>query len=198
MKTITICMALLLSICSYGQLVVDDFSTGTFDRISVDDGKTTPQFQKGATIAGNFRRVHLHAGDNPYKQLAQAIAIDGKLVFSAGYDLNSKLHLAYGYTKNGAKKLNLDLSSFSKLKIEFEAKGAKTGMYLTMFTNNDRGVYSNHVPEREGKMIFEIPFDEIRKIGKTFTLSDIDHIRFQFDSRSKTGCNMAISKIWFE
>jgi len=199
MKTFITSIWLVFSISIYAQVTIDDYTTGNFETITVPSEESEMLFQKGNNILGKIRRIQIKVGENPYNHAPQLTNSKGGLmVYSAGYDVNSQLRLAYGYTKNGVQPLNLNLKKFNVLKIEFAAKSAKSGMYLTLFTDNDRGVYSNHLPEREGTMTFTIPLNEIRKIGEKFTLSDIDHIRFRFDSRSKTGCNMAINKIWFE
>lgn len=199
MKTCITSVLLVLSITIHAQITVDDFTTGNFSKKTFHSGESEKFYQSGKNIIGKIRRVHVKVGENPYGHSPQLTSSkDGLMVYSAGYDVNSTLYLAYGYSKDGLQPLNLNLKKYSVLKIEFAAKSAKSGMYVTLFTNSDRGVYSNHVPEREGKMTFTIPLSEIRKIGKKFTLSDIDHIIFQFDSRSKTGCNFAIHKISFE
>lgn len=199
MKIIITILILTLSLTAHSQLLVDDFSTGEISTISFDNGESTKSFQKGTTILGKLRRLHVKVGENIYNQKPQlTINENDVLAYSSGYDVNSTIYLSYGYDENGPKQLNQDLSNYSKIKIEFAAKSAKTGIYLTMFTRNDRAAYSSHVPEREGKLVCEIPFNKMRKIGEKFTFKDIDHFIFQFDSRSKTGCNMAINKIWFE
>ena len=83
-------------------------------------------------------------------------------------------------------------------KLEFAAKSTINGIYVMLFTGTSRAVFGKHVPAREGPFVFTIPLSELKKVGPDYTLTDIDQIRFQFDSRSKTGCSMAIDKIWFE
>lgn len=190
---------MLFSVSLSAQPTIDDFATGSINTKAFNNGESERMFQSGTSVVGGIRRVHLKVGENIYNHKPQlSIGTKNQLVYTSGYDVNSTVYLSYGYDKNGAEPLNLDLSKYNKIKIEFDAKSAKTGMYLAMFTNSDRAVFSSHVPEREGKLVFEIPLNKLKKIGKNFTLKDVDHMVFQFDSRSKTGCNMAINKIWLE
>jgi len=119
-------------------------------------------------------------------------------VMSYAYDTRGTTYVNYGVNKSGNSALNLDLSKFKSLKVEFEAKSTVNGINLNLFTGTTYAAYGKHVPARDGKFVFTIPFSEIKPTGDKFTFSDIDYIRLQFDSRSKTGCNMAITKIWFE
>jgi hypothetical protein len=155
-------------------------------------------FQMGNGIVGKTRRIHAKVNQNPYAQNFQVSVKQGGLVITAAYDTRGTVYVGYGHDKNGNKPLNLDISTHKNLKIEFAAKSTVNGMYVSLFTGTSRGVYSDHVPAREGTFVFTVPLSKIKKVGPNYSLKDIDHIRFQFDSRSKTGCNMAINKIWFE
>ena len=198
MKTILTTLLLVLMTIAVNAQLVDDFTTGNLNTTKFSAGESDKLFQKGANIIGKIRRVNYKVGDNPFNHTPQVSIKNGTLASSVGFDVNTTIYLSYGYDQQGAKPLNLDVSDKKSLKIEFIAKSSVNGIYVTLLTHSDRGVYSKHVTEREGKMILDIPLSEIRKIGERFTLSKIDHIRIQLDSRSKTGCNMAINKIWFE
>jgi len=198
MKTIVATFILMTAMGMNAQLVVDDFKTGNFNNVTFDSGESEPIFQTGNGIIKKNRRIHAKINQNPYGQNFQVIVKKGALVITAAYDTRGTVYVGYGHDKNGNQPMNLDVSKYKNLKIEFAAKSTPNGMYVSLFTGTSRGVFSDHVQAREGNFIFTIPLSKIRKIGPNYTLKDIDHIRFQFDSRSKTGCNMAISKIWFE
>jgi len=194
--TITLFALFIMSVNA--QLVIDDFTTGEIEKLTFKDRVGERFLQTGENIIGKVRQISSKLNQNPFGQNMQLSIKDGLLVMTYAYDTRGTTYVNYGVDKNGNKPLNLDGSKYKKMKIEFAAKSTINGLYVSLFTSNDRAVYSKHVPAREGKLIFEVPLKGFRKIGKNFTFSDIDYIRFQFDSRSKTGCNMAINKIWFE
>lgn len=198
MKTLSITCFLLLTLSINAQLVVDDFTTGEVDKLTFTDRSENRKLQTGANIVGNYRQVYAKVNQNPYEQNMQLTIKDGLLVMSYAYDTRGTTYVNYGVNKSGNSALNLDLSKFKSLKVEFEAKSTINGINLNLFTGTTYAAYGKHVPAREGNFVFTIPFSEIKPTGDKFTFSDIDYIRLQFDSRSKTGCNMAINKIWFE
>lgn len=198
MKKIITALLLITTIGLNAQLVVDDFKTGTFNNTTFKSGESQHIFQTGNGIIGKTRRVHAKINQNPYDQNFQVTVNQGAMVMTAAYDTRGTVYVGYGHDKNGNQPMNLNVSKYKNLKIEFVGKSTVNGMYVSLFTGTSRGVYSSHVPAREGKFVFTVPLTDIKKVGPNYTLKDIDHIRLQFDSRSKTGCNMAINKIWFE
>lgn len=198
MKTIILIIALAATFIMNAQLVVDDFTTGAVDKITFFDRSDDRKLQTGKNIVGTYRQVFAKLNQNPYAQNMQLSIKDGLLVMSYAYDTRGTTYVNYGVDKSGNAPLNLDLSKYKSLKVEFEAKSTINGINLNLFTGTTYAAYGKHVPAREGKFVFTIPFSEIKPTGDKFTFADIDYIRLQFDSRSKTGCNMAVSKIWFE
>ena len=198
MKTIITTLILMATMGLSAQLVVDDFKTGNFNNVIFKTGESERIFQTGNGVVGKTRRIHAKVNQNPYGQNFQVIVKKGALVITAAYDTRGTVYVGYGHDKNGNQPLNLDVSKYKNLKIEFAAKSTVNGMYVSLFTGTSRGVFSDHVQAREGTFVFTVPLSKIKKVGPNYTLKDIDHIRFQFDSRSKTGCNMAIEKIWFD
>jgi len=180
------------------QLLVDDFTTGPIEKLTFKDASGKRFLQTGNKIVGKARQISAKLNQNPYKHNMQLSVKGGLLVMSYAYDTRGTTYVSYGVDKKGNAPMNLNLSKYKTLKVEFTAKSTANGIYVALFTGTSRGVFSKHVKATEGIFVFEIPLKEIKKIGKEYTLSDIDYIRFQFDSRSKTGCSMAINKIWFE
>ena len=198
MKNILTIICFILAINTSAQLIVDDFTTGEIQKLEYKDNSGKRTLLQGEKIIGQYRQVFSKVNQNPYEQDMQLSIKDGELVMSYAYDTSGTTYVNYGVNKDGNAPLNLDVSKYKALKIAFEAKSTKNGIYISLFTGNTRATYSKHVQAREGKFMVTVPFTEIKPIGEKFTFSDIDYIRLQFDSRSKTGCNMGISKIWFE
>ncbi|KKO01195.1 hypothetical protein LCGC14_0117820 [marine sediment metagenome] len=182
----------------HAQLVIDDFTTGEVNNLIFTDMKDQRKIQSGKNIIGSYRQIYAKLNQNPHNQNMNLSIKKGLLIMSYAYDTRGTTYVNYGINKSGNSPLNLDLSKYKSLKVEFDAKSTINGINLNLFTNNTYAAYGKHVPSREGKFVFTIPFTEIKPTGESFTFSDIDYIRLQFDSRSKTGCNMAISKIWIE
>jgi len=187
---------------AYGTInaqVVDDFKSGDVTPIHFKNANPDPIFQNGNGILGGLRKIEYEVGDNPYHHSAQLSITKDVLVSSVGYGFDTKLWLSYGYTKKGLAPLNLNLKAKKNLVIEFKAKSAATAVYVTFWTGKiDRGALSKPIPSSKGKLVFKLPLSQVRKIGETFSLSRVDHIRIQFESKNSAGCNMAIDKIWFE
>jgi len=198
MKNLLTILVLTLTLSLHAQLVVDDFTTGTIEKLTFKDRVGERFLQTGENIIGKVRQVSSKLNQNPYGQNMQLSIKNGLLVMSYAYDTRGTTYVNYGVDKNGNQPLNLDVSNYKSIKVEFEAKSTINGINLNLFTGTTYAAYGKHVQAREGTFVFSIPFSEIKPTGKKFTFSDIDYIRFQFDSRSKTGCNMAINKIWFE
>ena len=198
MKIATLLFICTASITINAQLVLDDFTTGEITNLTFTDMNENRKLQTGNHIIGQNRQVFAKLNQNPFGHNMQLSIKKGILVMSYGYDTRGTTYINYGVNKSGNAPLNIDASKYKSLKVEFEAKSTVNGINLNLFTNTTYAAYGKHVPAREGKFAFTIPFSEIKPTGDDFTFSDIDFIRLQFDSRSKTGCNMAISKIWFE
>lgn len=202
--TTTIAFFVMLVISVNAQLIIDDFTTGELEKVTVVDRSAQRFLQSGSRIIkGNkeaigHREVFSKLTQNPFAHNAQLSIKNSLLAMSFAYDTRGVVYVNYGVDKNGIFPLNLNVSKYKSIKIEFEAKSTINGIHLNLFTGTTYAAYGKHVQAREGTFVFTIPFSEIKATGEKFTFSDIDYIRFQFDSRSKTGCNMAINKIWFE
>ncbi len=199
MKTILTTIAILATIVTNAQLVIDDFKTGTIDKTTYSTGSGAKITQNGSGIIKGIRSIHTKIRQNPNDHGMQLSIKNGLLTMSYGYDTRGTTFVNYGVDKTGKNRpMNLNISDYKTLKVEFEAKSTINGININMFTGNRYAAFGDHVQAREGKMVFSIPLKDFNPTHKDFTLADIDYIRFQFDSRSKTGCNMAINKIWFE
>lgn len=199
MKKVITIICITMAFYMNAQLIVDDFTTGNLNNTIFDLGESGALFQTGNSIIGKSRRIHVNVRKNPFEQDIKVAVKSNLLAISASYDTRGTVYVGYGKDKTDrAAPMNLNLSKYKSLKIEFEGKSTINGIYVSMFTGTSRAVYSKHVAAREGVLVFTIPLKDFEKIGANYTIKDIDQIRFQFDSRSKTGCNMAINKIWFE
>ena len=190
-----------LMICFFvnAQTVVDDFETGVLESTLITTSEPSNYFQKGNTIIGQARHIKIHLDKNPFGQSFQITIRDGLLAVTAPYDTRGTFSLAYGkISKNKAAPLKLDVGTHTHLYIRFAAKSTINGFYAMLYSVNSRAVFGKQLPAKEGAFEFAVPLSDFKKIGTDFRLSQIDGIRFQFDSRSKTGCSMAIDGIWFE
>jgi len=199
MKTIILGITLLLAGITNAQLVIDDFSTGEIEKRTFSNAVENRQVQTGTGIIKGNRQLYAKIRQNPNDHGMQLSIKNGLLTMTYGYDSRGTTFVNYGVNKNGKnQQMNLNLKDYKVLKVEFEAKSTINGINVNMFTGNRYAAFGDHVRAREGKFVKEIPLSSFKPTHKDFTLADIDYIRFQFDSRSKTGCNMAINKIWFE
>ncbi len=182
------------------RLIIDDFKSGPLDKLTFEDASAIRHIQEGGTIIGRFRQLFSRVNRNPFQQNMQLGVQDGLLVMTYAYDTRGTTYLNYGVDQSGLAPLNLRLEdeNYTVLKVRFAAKSTINGIYVSMFTGTSRAVYSTHVPAREGVMDVTIPLNELEIIADDFDLNQVDYIRFQFDSRSKTGCSMAVDEIWFE
>ena len=199
MKQLFFFISTFIYISTNAQLIIDDFSTGELKAQSFTKKDNGKLYQQGNNIVKKSRMLIPIAGANPYNQAMQLTIKNGEMVISYPYGTRgSTLQVGYGYTPIGTKPMNLDTSKYKRLRIAFAAKSTINGLNITFFGTEGRAAYSNHIPAREGPFVFDVLLKDLKYVYKKFTLSDIDHLFFQFDSRSKTGCNMAIDKIWFE
>ncbi len=198
MKQLIVIISIILTYNANAQLVIDDFSQGTFNTQSFTKRDNDQLYKQGSKIAGTIRRINPIVSYNPLGQSLQVNVKNGTLNISFPYDTRGTVQVGYGFTKSGNKPMNLNASKYKKLRIQFAAKSTINGLNITFYGSDGRSGYSKHAIAREGKFIHDIMVNEIKNSYKNFKLSDIDYLLFQFDARSKTGCNMAIDKIWFE
>lgn len=201
MKTLFIITALLYSIAASAQKIIDDFSQGAMSLQTHSSLSSEAQwFQSGSSssLVGGNRSLKLKLSGNSDQQEVQVSVRNNKLIGSFGYNVRGVLYVNYGSTPKGNKPLNLNLSTYKNLKIEFESKASKTNFHVALFTNSDRAVWKQHVEKREGKITVTIPLKSLNIIGANFTLTDVDYIRFQFNSASIVGNNFAVQKIWLQ
>ena len=198
MKTIIIILFLSFTIHVNGQLIVDDFTQGRLATTTLQSGESEILYQSGSTILGKKRRVQAKVRQNPMKHGIRYSVNDGLFGMSAGFDTRGTVFLSYGKDGNGNPPLNKDISKYRNMKISFDGQSTANGIYVALFTGTSRSVYKQSVKEREGRFELTIPLSDFKKVGDAFTFTNVDSIRMQFDARNKTGCNLAVSKIWFE
>lgn len=198
MKNHLTLVAIVLGCFVNAQLLVDDFETGNMEPSLVTVDGSSVFVQTGNSIIGNKRRIQINLDKNPFGQSFQTSIREGLLAVTAPYDTKATFYLLYGNFNKETVPLELDLSKHTYLHIRFAAKSTVNGFYAMLFTGTSRAVYSKQLPAKEGAFVYTVPLSDFKKIGPKYRLTQIDGIRFQFDSRSKTGCSMAIDRIWFE
>lgn len=208
MKTILLGISLFLSSMVYGQIVLDDFSTGPMSQkqhTALNESKLT---QTGSKILNNQRDILVKIKKNDDKQLVLSKIEKGRMVTSMGYNITGAIELRYGYDRT--KPLNLNLSKYKFLTVEYEAKSNFGRVYTSMFSNGPNRAFWRGGGNRtlfEGKerdFTLKIPLAELQKAQdnknttNTFTIKDVDHIKIQFIAQNKRGLNFAIKSIYFE
>lgn len=198
MKTLFTTTLLIWTLCLNAQLIIDDFSTGELTSRSFS--ATDSEFaQSGDNIAGKKRTLLLHISRSEDNQEVQVAIKKNKLVASFGYNARGVLKVNYGSTAaSNPKPLNLNVSPYKNLIVEFEGMNSQSGFHVTLSTHRDRAFWRDNIKERKGNYILTIPLVEFKKVGKNFTFKDIDTIKFQFNSNLITGHNFAIKKILFK
>jgi hypothetical protein len=130
---------------AFSQLVLDNFSTGSYEK-SLKAGSDT-NVQSGGMIGGNRATTFFMCPPGPCgldNQFDQAASFQirpktkiapAALVFSAGYKVSPRLDVYYG----SPTALSLNLSAYDRLRVNFD--GANQGMNynILVFTN---GLYS--------------------------------------------------------
>jgi len=177
---------------------IDDFSNGTFSTRTYSTGQGTPFYQNVSTVAGGVRMFKTVVRQDPFIHNIQLTLRNGLLAMTTGYEVRGKIFLNYGKGQSGPSPLNLDLSQAATLKVEFEGHSTISGIYVRLVSSDGSVSVSKKVPASEGSLIFEIGLDEFESNGSGFNDNDVDALMFQFDSNSQTGCNAAITRIWFE
>ncbi|NER18694.1 hypothetical protein [Spongiivirga citrea] len=207
MKTIFLGISLFVSFIAHGQIVLDDFSTGPMSQkkhSTIAESKLT---QSGSNILNNQRDILVKIKKNDDKQLILSKIEKGRMVISMGYNITGAIELRYGYDRT--KPLNLNLSKYKSLNIEYEAKSNFGRVYTSMFSNGPNRAFWRGGGNRtlfEGKergFTLKIPLVELQKAQdnkntNAFTIKDVDHIKIQFLAQNKRGLNFTIKNIYFE
>jgi len=198
MKIILSILFLLQGLSPNNTLTVDSFDQGAFDPVTVQSGDGEVTIQEGSDILGGKRRLQTKVSSNPFGHGISYGVTNSMLAISAGYDTRGTVFVSYGKDSFGTPALNQNLEAYTNLVVQFDGKSTANGIYVAVFTGTSRSVYSATIQARESLLKITVPLSEFEKVGANFTWADVDAIRFQFDSRNKTGCNMAIDRIWFE
>lgn len=114
------------------QLTIDDFTTGP--KVSFLVSGTDSGIQAGSMVGG-FRSTHFLVAPFPvaHPGLLQ-IRQNGPLIVSCGYKVAHRLDLGYGVDASGTSvPLNLNLSAFSRLVVDFDASDAGLNFNIVLF-----------------------------------------------------------------
>jgi hypothetical protein len=113
-------------------LNIDDFKTGP--TVSVLFTGSSPGVQ-GGSMLGGFRRTNFTVIPIPvtHPGILQ-IRPNGPLIVSCGYKVAHRLEVVYGVDGSGANApLNLDLSAYDKLAVDFEASDQGVNFNIVIF-----------------------------------------------------------------
>jgi hypothetical protein len=120
------------SITIAAQLTIDDFTTGP--KVSFLFSGTDSGIQAGSMVGG-FRRTNFLVAPFPvvHPGLLQ-IRSGGPLIVSCGYKVAHRLDIGYGLDGNGGNvPLNLDLSAYNRLVVDFDASDAGLNFNIVLF-----------------------------------------------------------------
>ena len=196
-------------------LVLDDFNTGPLAQQSSNTIGTENYDQNGASIQGNKRTVVTRIKKNQDVQSLKTKISNGKIIASIGYGITGVIELQYGWGM--PKKLNLDLSGYQYMNVEYEGKSNFGRVYVDLFSNgpnrafwrgagNPTDVYQGSIASNGSNrpFVLKIPLVQFTSaqdnagIENKFTMDDVDNIKVYFITQSTPGLNFAVKKIWFE
>jgi hypothetical protein len=133
------------------QLVLDDFSTGTYQKTLTSGADTNIQY--GSMVGGSRvtalnicppAQCNAHGGGPTFNQPAsfqiksKTNSAPAALVYSSGYKTDGYLEVLYG--KNAP--LNLDLASnYTRIRLNFDGADGFVNLHIVIYTN---GLYSTN------------------------------------------------------
>lgn len=196
-------------------LILDDFDSGPLLQQSSTAIDNETYNQNGATIQGGKRTVITRIKKNLDEQSLQTKISNGKLIASMGYGITGVVELQYGW--GIPTKLNLNLSGYKYMNVEYEGKSNFGRVYVDLFSNGPnrafwRGagdpvdVYQGSIaPNGSNRpFVLKIPLVQFTKaqdnasVENEFTMDDVDNLKVYFITQGTPGLNFAVKKIWFE
>jgi hypothetical protein len=135
-------------------LTIDDFSTGP-DSMTLRSTGMRQRAKFGASILGGTRCIALYATGNPLGRRATVEVREstpegtrGYLAVDTGVEVDHAMVLLYGYDSEcNATGLNLDLTSYDRLRLEVEAVDLGTAGAVVVFTNTGSASVPLGIPE---------------------------------------------------
>ena len=171
-------------------LLIDDFTTGEHFAIRWFGNELDVQ---GGSMLGGFRRTNFIIASNDRIQpgILHIRRGEGPLVIDAGFKVQHRLEITYGIDSIGSlAPLNLDLSSFDRLSVDFEASDLGVNFNIVIFSGNGTAraqLGFNLVPSITAFSI-DFPLVDFSPVGD-FDIGDVDLIVLVLQSGSATGGN---------
>lgn len=185
-------------------LLVDDFKSGDLIISEVGIvGKPVDFFQTGTSILGGTRKINGAVTANPAKQKLQVSVLTdiGMLVVNSGYKALFSTNLIYGYdAKNNLKPLNLDITSYKYLNIEFDGITRNLNFNAILFSEGHlSSAYAENLTTIGAPFTRKIPIATYLK-NTAFNPKKIIYIGFVMQSAADLciGQSFAIKRIWFD
>tara|TARA_R110002050_G_scaffold204522_4_gene340246 strand:- start:180888 stop:181538 length:651 start_codon:yes stop_codon:yes gene_type:complete len=210
-------LLVLFAICIQvnAQIVLDDFTTGPLVQTNLSAQGSITYNQTGNKIFNKKRSTIVKIGENPENQLFQTKISAGKLTASLGAGIIGAIELRYG--GNRLDELNLDLSTYKTLNIEYQTKSNFGRVYVSMFSNgpnrafwrgggNTNEVYQGSISLNGSNrpFVLKIPLNQFisaqdnASVENKFTIKNVDFLKIQFICQGQQGLNFSVSKIWIE
>ncbi len=178
---------------THAQIVIDDFRTGKYKANLKNE--TVVAYQTGAGIVGGTRQtsfgVQPLAGFNEPSILH--IQRNGPLILSAAYRSSWSIYLLYGVNADGqANPLNLDLSGYSKIRLNFDGADHDISDALQLIdSQGNRASLTKSIAARTdgGEFYVDYPLEEFVGVPGPVDLRHIDSVFILLQAGTATGAN---------
>ncbi len=175
------------------QIVIDDFKTGKY-KASLKN-ETVVAYQTGTGIIGGTRQtsfgVQPLGGFNEPSNLH--IRRNGPLILSAAYRSSWSVYLLYGVNTAGqANPLNLDFSSYNKIRLSFDGADHDISDAVQLIdSQGNRASLTKSIAARTdgGDFYVDYPLDEFVGVPGPVDLQHIDSVFVLLQAGTSTGAN---------
>ncbi len=211
----TLVLVLVTLTVTNAQIVLDDFTTGDFSQTNLFTKGEKTYEQSGSNIINIKRSVILKINENSEAQMLQTKIVKGKLIASLGVGIEGAIGLRYG--GNRSDELNLNLTKYKNIHIEYETKSNYGRVYVSLFSNgpnrafwrgggNTNEVFQGSIATNGSNrpFVLKIPLSEFISAQENagaenkFTMENVDYFKIQFIAQGKQGLNFSVKKIWIE
>jgi hypothetical protein len=186
---------------SHAQVLIDDFSSGTYQSPQFKTGTHTSS--QNGTMLGLNRSTSLSictpkicAAANPYKQaisyafLPTGSAAPAAMIQSVGYGAGPRIDMGYGF----GVPMDQDLSSADRIQIHFLGLTQVLNFNLQIFTGSSWGQNGCNLLPSTVPFTVELPYTGF--FGTGFDKAHVNFLNFIFQNGSPIGgTNFAIASI---
>ncbi|MCF8245824.1 MAG: hypothetical protein K9J37_14610 [Saprospiraceae bacterium] len=187
-------------------MLIDDFKTGELslsETSVVDNVNKSVRFQSGTSILGGVRRVIYYNSSNPYGQKVSVTILTkpGIFVVSSGYKASNGIELFYGLdTKGNSKPLNLDLTKYKRMNIEFDGANKPLNLSVVVYGQQGRNSYAENLTAVDIPYTLTIPLESLINGGvDSFTPKNVKGVHIGIQPLGVAYAeSFGIKRIWFD